>query len=160
MTRKRRDKRARSTAAPRWGWSGVAELRPPVWLKDRLRSAIALLPQRRSGVDSIVSELCDFGARYHANLHQDEFGSTRAERTAPLRTLLNDLDAVISHLERLPGDLRSNLSRELAHEIAKPSLVLWSYGRTIRASSFFGSEVQYKSSLSTCRLCRRSRMWA
>jgi hypothetical protein len=37
---------------------------------------------------------------------------------------LNDLDAVISHLERLPGDLRLNLSRELAHEIAKPSLPL------------------------------------
>jgi hypothetical protein len=124
MTRKGRGKRARSTAAPRWGWSGVAELRPPVWLKDRLRPAIPLLPQRRSGVDSIVSELLDFAAHYHANLHQDEFGPTRAERTAALRTLLHDLDAVIFHLEHLPGDLRSKLSQDLAQEIEKPSLGL------------------------------------
>jgi hypothetical protein len=81
-------------------------------------------------VDSIVSELLDFAAHYHANLHQDEFGPTRAERTAALRTLLHDLDAVISHLEDLPGDLRSKLSQDFAPEI--DSILCWSACPTLR----------------------------
>ena len=88
-------------------------------------------------MDSIVSDLLDFGARYRAYLHQDEFGPTRAERTAALRTLLHDLDAVISHLEHVPGDLRSKLSRDLAQEIEKPPLALidtWVLGRLYELS--------------------------
>ena len=59
-------------------------------------------------------ELRDLGGRYHRYLHQDEFGPTRAERMAALRSLLKQLDLLSSRLYGLPGYLRLRLSKQLA----------------------------------------------
>jgi hypothetical protein len=62
-----------------------------------------------------VLRLCDLGARYRRYLHQDEFGPTRAERMAALRSLLEQFDLLTSRLHELPGDLQVQLSHHLAH---------------------------------------------
>jgi hypothetical protein len=112
--------RARSTATPRWQWSGVEELRLPVGSRDALRSVAARLPSTQSERESIVFELLYLGARYHRYLHQDEFGPSRAQQTAALRTLLQHVNAVISRFEQLPDALRSAICQTL-DETLKPS---------------------------------------
>ena len=72
-----------------------------------------LLPGHRSPIEQIVLELRDLGGRYHRYLHQDEFGPTRAERMAALRSLLDQLDLLMSRLKGLPRYLRLRLSRRL-----------------------------------------------
>ena len=105
------DERIQKNASrPRWGWSGVREIVPPLWSDAELRRIADLLPSRRSSIDGIVAELHAFGGRYHRNLHQDEFGPTRAERMQALRDLLVHLDALSFRLEALSPQLRSLLS--------------------------------------------------
>jgi len=61
-----------------------------------------------------VLELRDLGGRYHRYLHRDEFGPTRAERIAALRSVLDQLDLLLSRLNGLAGYLRLRLSGQLA----------------------------------------------
>jgi hypothetical protein len=75
-----------------------------------LRRVAGLLPRRRSSIDDIVAELHAIGGRHHRNLHQDEFGPTRAERMQALRDLVARLDVLSSWLEALPPQLRLLLS--------------------------------------------------
>jgi hypothetical protein len=104
-------KRSQSNAAsPRWGWSGVHQIIPPLWAEAELRRVICLLPSRQSSIENIVAELQAIGARYHRYLHQDEFGPTRAERMQALRDLLAHLGVLSSRLESLPPQLRLVLS--------------------------------------------------
>jgi hypothetical protein len=100
----------KNAASPRWGWSGVREIVPPVWSEAELRRVANLLPSRQSSIDNIVAELHAIGGRYHRNLHQDEFGPTRAERMQALRDLLVRLGVLSSRLEALPPQLRLLLS--------------------------------------------------
>jgi cell fate (sporulation/competence/biofilm development) regulator YlbF (YheA/YmcA/DUF963 family) len=74
----------------------------------------ALLPGHHSPIEQVVFELRDLGGRYHRYLHEDEFGPTRAERMAALRSLLKQLDLLSSRLYGLPGYLRLRLSKQLA----------------------------------------------
>jgi hypothetical protein len=97
-------------ALPRWGWSGVGEIVPPLWSEPELRRVAGLLPHRQSSIDEIVAELHAIGGRYHRNLHQDEFGPTRAQRMQALRELLVRLEALSSLLEALSPQLRILLS--------------------------------------------------
>jgi hypothetical protein len=95
------------------GWSGVAP-RTAAQLSASDIDLAALLPGHRSPIEQIVLELGDLGGRYHRYLHQDEFGPTRAERMAALRSVLDRLDLLLSQLNGLPGYLRLRLSGLLA----------------------------------------------
>jgi hypothetical protein len=103
----------RGTAKPRWGWSGVALLTRPQLSASDIDLA-SLLPGHQSSEAQIVLRLCDLEARYRRYLHQDEFGPTRAERMAALRSLLEQFDLLTSRLLELPGDLQVQLSHHLA----------------------------------------------
>jgi hypothetical protein len=100
----------KNAASPRWGWSGVREIVPPLWSEAELRRVAGLLPSHQSSIDNIVAELLAIGGRYHRNLHQDEFGPTRAERMQALRDLLVHLGVLSSRLEALPPQLQLLLS--------------------------------------------------
>src|SRR5260370_21070294 len=95
-----------NTASPRWGWTGVEKIVPPLWAEAELGSVAGLLPSRQSSIEKIVAELLVIGSRYHRNLHQDEFGPTRAERMQALRDLLDRLEVLSSRLGALPPQLR------------------------------------------------------
>ena len=106
-------KRRRGTAEPRWGWSGVAPITaPPLSVSDI--DLAGLLPGHQSPVEQIVLTLRDLGGKYHRYLHQDEFGPSRAERMAGLRSLLDQLELLSSRLSGLPGQLHLRLSKQLA----------------------------------------------
>jgi hypothetical protein len=100
----------KNAACPRWGWSGAREIVPPLWSEAELRRVAGLLPSRQSSIENIVAELHAIGGRYHRNLHQDEFGPTRAERMQALRDLLVRLGVLSSRLEALPPQLQLLLS--------------------------------------------------
>src|ERR1700756_550308 len=89
------------TGKPRWGWSGVAPLTGPQLSASDI-DLPSLLPGHQSSDTQIVLELCDLGARYWRYLHQDEFGPTRAERMAALRSLLEQFDVLMLRLHELP----------------------------------------------------------
>jgi hypothetical protein len=93
-------------ARPRWGWSGVHKIAPPTWAEAALGHVAVLLPSRKSSIEKIVAKLLMIGGRYHRNLHQDEFGPTRAERMQAMRDLLDPLKTLSSRLEALPEALR------------------------------------------------------
>jgi len=57
-------------------------------------------------LDLAWGESLVIGSRHHRNLHQDEFGPTRAERMQALRDLLDRLEVLSSRLEALPPQLR------------------------------------------------------
>ena len=84
------------------GRSGVHEIVPPLWAEAELGSVAVLLPSRQSSIENIVAELLVIGSRHHRNLHQDEFGPTRAERMQALRDLLDRLEVLSSRLEARP----------------------------------------------------------
>ena len=110
MGRQQIERIQKNAASPRWGWSGVREIVPPLWSEAELRRVAGLLPSRQTSIENIVAELHFIGGRYHRNLHQDEFGPTRAERMQALRDLLVRLGVLSSRLEGLPPQLRLLLS--------------------------------------------------
>src|ERR1700730_17730573 len=81
-------------AQPRWGWSGVSELKRPnqeSHLQKRpdqeshLPQLVAMPPTMKSGDAQVLAQLVELRARFHRWLHQDEFGPRRGEQTAALR---------------------------------------------------------------------------
>jgi len=103
-------RRRRGTARPRWGWSGAA----PCTAAQLSASDIdleTLLPGHQSPSEQVTLALCDLGGRYHRYLHQVELGPTRAERMAALRSLLDQLDLLLSQLNGLPEHARLQLSK-------------------------------------------------
>jgi hypothetical protein len=106
-------KKRRGLAEPRLGWSGVAALTAAQLSASDLDLRI-LLPGHHSANGEIIPALRDLGRRYHRYLHQDEFGPTRAERMAALRSLRDQLDLLLSRLNGLPAYLRVQLSKQLA----------------------------------------------
>src|SRR5215831_8402420 len=105
-------RKRRGASEPRLGWSGVAS-RTAAQLSASDIDLEVLLPGHHSPIEEIVLELRDLGGRYHRYLHQDELGPTRAERMAALRSVLDELDLLLSRLNGLPGYLRLRLSRQL-----------------------------------------------
>ena len=106
--------RKKKSASPKWGWSGVEKIVPPLWAEAELRGVAGLLPSRQSSIENIVAELLVIGSRYHRNLHQDEFGPTRAEQMQALRDLVDGLEVLSSRLEALPPQLRLLVSERQA----------------------------------------------
>jgi hypothetical protein len=105
----------KGTAEPRWGWSGANIVCEPSENKDRLFSAVALLPSTNTSIDQIVDQLLALGGRYHRYLHQDEFGPWRAEQLAALRDVIQTLNQLISQLADLTDSARETLCRCLAN---------------------------------------------
>jgi hypothetical protein len=105
-------RRRRGTARPRWGWSGAAP-RTAAQLSASDIDLETLLPDHQSPIEQIALALCDLGSRYHRYLHQVELGPTRAERIAALRSLLDQLDLLLSQLNGLPERLRLQISKQL-----------------------------------------------
>src|SRR3981081_895955 len=71
-------------AQPRWGWSGVSELKRPDQ-ESHLQQLVAMLPTMKSGEAQVLVQLVELRARFHRWLHQDEFGPARGEQAAALR---------------------------------------------------------------------------
>jgi hypothetical protein len=131
----------KNAASPRWGWSGVREIVPPRWSEAELRRVAGLLPSRQSSIENIVAELHAIGGRYHRNLHQDEFGPTRAERMQALRDLLVRLGVLSSRLEALPPQLQLLLSegflecRSAAGRLDVDPVAFYSAGTIVSAAA-------------------------
>jgi hypothetical protein len=106
-------RRRRGTAQPRWGWSGAAP-HTAVPLSASDIDLETLLPGHQSPTEQIALALRDLGVRYHQYLHQVELGPTRAERMAALRSLLDQLDLILSQLNGLPEHLRLQISKQVA----------------------------------------------
>jgi hypothetical protein len=105
-------RRRRGTAQPRWGWSGAAQL-TAAYLSTSNINLETLLPGHQNPIEQIALALCDLGDRYHRYLHQVELGPTRAERMAALRSLLDQLNLLLSQLNGLPERLRLRISKQL-----------------------------------------------
>ena len=75
-------------AQPRWGWSGVSELKRPDQ-ESHLQQLVAMLPTMKSGEAQVLAQLVELRARFHGWLHQDEFGPRRGEQAAALRAHIN-----------------------------------------------------------------------
>jgi hypothetical protein len=109
------DKR-RSTAQPKWCWSGMSKIPSLHELRKDVRVIVERMPVKASRVELIVSEVLDLGARYHRHLRQVELGPSRAERLAALRQLLVQIDNLLRALGRLPPSLKDELSSALARD--------------------------------------------
>jgi hypothetical protein len=113
-----RAKKARRTkriaAVPRWGWSGVCKKLPFELSETVLQSLVNLLPSRTSSFENFGAELRQMAAAYLRDLHQDEFGPTRAERAQALKAVIEQLDALWPEVEGLAPRPRSLLGEELS----------------------------------------------
>jgi hypothetical protein len=121
MRPKLNTKRRTGAAKARWGWSGVAAIIQPSLSDEQIRSLTILLPSRQSSLEQIVAKIIYFGGKYRRYLHQDEFGPTRAEQMAALRTLMDQLNLVRTQLTNLSENIRLRLSDELSCQESRPS---------------------------------------
>jgi hypothetical protein len=92
---------SRPHARSQWGWSAVQVVKVDRTPEAKLRRIVQQLPRRTSSIERIVADLCEYGARFHSGLAQDEFGPTRAERAAALRESLEALEQARSAIEDL-----------------------------------------------------------
>lgn len=104
----------RKPAKPQWGWSGVHVRGAATAQVAGLRAIIRQLPSRRSSIESIVTEVREYGDRFLGDLIQDEYGPTRAERAAALRELINAVDQARAAIDLLGEALRRSVSDALA----------------------------------------------
>jgi hypothetical protein len=111
-----RVEKRRSTAQPKWCWSGMSKIPSLHELRNRVRVIVERMPVEASRVELIISEVLDLGARYHRYLHQVEFGPCRAERLAALRQLVMQIDNLLKALRQLPHWLKDELSSALARD--------------------------------------------
>lgn len=109
------------TGLAQWGWSGVAELRQLELPDEVLRSVLAHLPVRKSSDERLRTFLTTSGARFHRELHQCEFGPTRADEIAALGAVLERLDRLALSLILLPDHLKGTLSELLAISVGLPA---------------------------------------
>ena len=105
-------KTRRSGSAPRSGWSGVLKLKPSDH-ESPVRPLLAMLPGRQSGEEEIVAHLSALRARIPGWLHQDEFGPSRREQTAALRTLKRSIGRLHLQLSTGAPRFRARLDMEL-----------------------------------------------
>jgi hypothetical protein len=71
---------------PCWSWSGAEALDFARQTND-LERLVAMLPEKKSSADEILTFVVDLRARFQRWMHQDEFGPTRRQQTAALRAL-------------------------------------------------------------------------
>jgi hypothetical protein len=81
--------------------------------RAKLRQIVGQLPRRESSIARLVAELGEYGARFRSDLAQDEYGPTRAERTAALREALEAREQTRSATQ----DLSKTASQVLAEAL-------------------------------------------
>jgi hypothetical protein len=84
---------------PCWSWSGAEALDFAGQTHD-LERLVAMLPEKKSSTDEILTFLVDLRARFQRWMHQDEFGPTRRRQTAALRTLRKSLQTLQEQLAK------------------------------------------------------------
>jgi hypothetical protein len=114
----------RSTATPRWGWSGAEQLSEPPLSNEVLTRLYALLVAPRSTVEEFRAKILELGARYHRYLHQDEFGPSRAERMSALRAVLIQIEKLDSLILDLPKHLALDLVNNFDNQPLLQSLTI------------------------------------
>jgi hypothetical protein len=82
---------------PCWSWSG-AEALNFARQTDDLERLVAMLPEKKSSTEEILTFLVDLRARFQRWMHQDEFGPTRRAQTAALRALKKSLQTLQEQL--------------------------------------------------------------
>jgi hypothetical protein len=100
------------TTQPRWGWSGVSELKRPDQ-ESHLQQLVAMLPTMKSGDAQVVAQLVELRARFHRWLHQDEFGPRRGEQTAALRAHIKLVRELCQRLNKGKSRSRDRLDAAL-----------------------------------------------
>ncbi len=104
---------SRPRAIPQWGWSGVQVVQGGRMSRAKLREIVQRLPRRESSIARLVAELREYGVRFRSDLAQDEYGPTRAERTAALREALEALEQTRSATQDLSKTARQVLAEAL-----------------------------------------------
>jgi hypothetical protein len=100
------------TTQPRWGWSGVSELKRPDQ-ESHLQQLVAMLPTMKSGDAQVLAQLVELRARFHGWLHQDEFGPRRGEQTAALRAHIKLVRELCQQLKKGTSRSRDRLDAAL-----------------------------------------------
>jgi len=105
-------KRRRPRAA--WLWSGVAAGPDLSSNRGQVSAAIDRLPRTRSARESLEDHILQLGAEFFRNLHQEEFGPTRADRSAGLKLLATPLTSTLRQLGDSPNAIHEQLNAALA----------------------------------------------
>ena len=93
---------------PCWSWSG-AEALDFARQTDDLERLVAMLPEKKSSTDEILTFLVDLRARFQRWMHQDEFAPTRRQQTAALRALKKSLQTLQRQLAKGAPSQREQL---------------------------------------------------
>ena len=113
-------KSKRKPPIARWGWSGIVEKLVYVEEDDRaltdmrVKRLFRFLPRGTLSIEDFGARLRQIRVDYLCGLHQEEFGPSRADRAAALRTIISELDAVGPLLETLPPRSKELLAEELS----------------------------------------------
>jgi hypothetical protein len=110
-------------AQPRWLWTGVEALTPNDD-DSQLRLVVAMLHSRRSGDEEILSRLIELRARFPRWLHQDEFGPSRAQQAAAVRTLMKSINKLRKQLRIGSGEQRRHLDAVLRDRNVPASTIM------------------------------------
>jgi hypothetical protein len=113
----------KSPTRPCWSWSGTEAL-DFAGPTHELEQLVAMLPEKKSSDDEILSFVVDLRARFQRWLHQDEFGPTRAQQTAALRALKKSLQTFQRQLAKSDPSQREQLDAMLrsGNDILAPTL--------------------------------------
>jgi hypothetical protein len=93
---------------PCWSWSGAEALDFAERTHD-LERLVAMLPEKKSSPDEILTFFIDLRARFQRWMHQDEFGPTRLQQTAALRALKKSLQTLQRQLAKGAPSQRKQL---------------------------------------------------
>src|ERR1700754_3708884 len=99
------------TTQPRWGWSGVSELKRPD--RELHLQVVAMLPTMKSSDAQVLGQLAELGVRFPGWLHQDEFGPGRGEQTAALRAHIKFVCELCRQLKKGTSRSRDRLDAAL-----------------------------------------------
>jgi hypothetical protein len=130
-------KKRRSSARPRWGWSGWRKMSAPHELKEDVQEIVAAISMpASSGATNVQAEatnaertrgltanILDLAGSYRAYVDQDEFGPTRAESMAALRILIGQLNKIDDIWRALPTELADALCHHYKVMACKPESI-------------------------------------
>jgi hypothetical protein len=73
------------------------------------------MPRRKSSIERLIARLRELGGGFHRNMHQDEFGPTRADRAQALREAIEQVDAFQTHFKDLREPALSLIAAGAGH---------------------------------------------
>jgi hypothetical protein len=97
---------------PCWSWSGSEALDFARQTYD-LERLVAMLPEKKSSADEILTFVVGLRARFQRWMHQDEFGPARRQQTAALRALKKSLQTLQRQLAKGVTSQRDQLDAML-----------------------------------------------